>query len=74
MFVIGAAQGEVAESAWRAQLRRAGADEEQELRDTIAHISEIAQAFHSALVASVARGTETTQKKGFHTHIYPLFT
>ncbi|WP_431902605.1 TetR/AcrR family transcriptional regulator C-terminal domain-containing protein [Nonomuraea sp. bgisy101] len=45
MFVIGAAQGEAAESAWRAQLRRAGADEERQLRDTIAHISEIAQRF-----------------------------
>ncbi|MBF8191451.1 TetR/AcrR family transcriptional regulator C-terminal domain-containing protein [Nonomuraea sp. K274] len=37
IFVIGAAQGEAAESAWRAGLRRAGADEEQQLRETIAH-------------------------------------
>ncbi|MEV6334130.1 TetR/AcrR family transcriptional regulator C-terminal domain-containing protein [Nocardia vinacea] len=45
MFVIGAAQGEAAESAWRARLRRAGADEEQQLRDTLAQISEVAQQF-----------------------------
>ncbi|MDX3108016.1 TetR/AcrR family transcriptional regulator [Nonomuraea angiospora] len=45
MFVIGAAQGEAAELAWRARLRRAGADEEQRLRDTIARISEIAEQF-----------------------------
>ncbi|MET7337956.1 TetR/AcrR family transcriptional regulator [Nonomuraea sp. NPDC005650] len=45
MFVIGAAQGEAAELAWRARLRRAGADEEQQLRDTIARISEIAEQF-----------------------------
>ncbi|GLW08082.1 hypothetical protein Misp01_32120 [Microtetraspora sp. NBRC 13810] len=45
MFVIGAAQGEAAESAWRAQLRRTGADEEQRLRDTLARITEIARRF-----------------------------
>ncbi|MFG1704350.1 TetR/AcrR family transcriptional regulator [Nonomuraea sp. M3C6] len=45
MFVLGAAQGEAAELAWRARLRRAGADEEQKLRDTITHIGEIAQRF-----------------------------
>ncbi|MEV1169107.1 TetR/AcrR family transcriptional regulator C-terminal domain-containing protein [Nonomuraea sp. NPDC049784] len=45
MYVIGAAQGEVAEQAWRAQLRRAGADEEQQVRETIAHITEVAQQF-----------------------------
>lgn len=45
MFVIGAAQGEAAESAWRARLRRAGADEEQQLRDTLTRISEVAQQF-----------------------------
>lgn len=45
MFVIGAAQGEAAESAWRARLRRAGADEEQQLQETIVRISEIAQQF-----------------------------
>ncbi|MEV0384803.1 TetR/AcrR family transcriptional regulator C-terminal domain-containing protein [Nonomuraea sp. NPDC050643] len=45
MFAIGAAQGEAAESAWRAHLRRSGADEEQELREAIAHIGEIAQRF-----------------------------
>jgi AcrR family transcriptional regulator len=45
MFVIGAAQGEAAESAWRAHLRRGGADEDQYLRETIARISEVAQQF-----------------------------
>ncbi|MFI6601756.1 TetR/AcrR family transcriptional regulator C-terminal domain-containing protein [Nonomuraea sp. NPDC050536] len=45
MFAIGAAQGEAAESAWRARLRRTGADEEQQVRDTIAQITEIAQQY-----------------------------
>jgi AcrR family transcriptional regulator len=45
MFVLGAAHGEAAEQAWRARLRRAGADEEQQLRDTLARVTEIAQAF-----------------------------
>ncbi|MEV0200954.1 TetR/AcrR family transcriptional regulator C-terminal domain-containing protein [Nonomuraea sp. NPDC050691] len=45
MFVIGAAQGEAAQSAWRARLRRAGADEEQQLRDTLERVVEIAQGF-----------------------------
>lgn len=73
MFVIGAAQGEVAESAWRAQLRRAGADEEQELRDTIAHISEIAQAFPRlraratpSVEATAAQPAEATFEFGLH--------
>lgn len=45
MFAIGAAQGEAAESAWRARLRRAGVDEERQVRDTMAQITEIAQQF-----------------------------
>jgi len=45
MFVIGAAQGEAAESAWRATLRRTGADAERELRDAVAEVQHIAQQF-----------------------------
>ncbi|MFB4277438.1 MULTISPECIES: TetR/AcrR family transcriptional regulator [unclassified Nonomuraea] len=45
MFVVGAAHGEAGELAWRARLRRTGADEEQQLRDTVARIEEIAQQF-----------------------------
>ncbi|MFD0362469.1 TetR/AcrR family transcriptional regulator [Nocardia sp. GCM10030253] len=45
MFAIGAAQGEAAELAWRARLRRAGADEEQQLRETLAHMGEVARQF-----------------------------
>jgi AcrR family transcriptional regulator len=43
MFVIGAAQGEAAEHAWQASLRRAGADEETELRATIERMTAVAQ-------------------------------
>jgi AcrR family transcriptional regulator len=73
MFVIGATQGEAAESAWRARLRRAGADEEQQLRDTIAHIIEIAQRFprlRARTMPSVDPGTslpdESTFEIGLH--------
>ncbi|TMR89160.1 TetR/AcrR family transcriptional regulator C-terminal domain-containing protein [Nonomuraea basaltis] len=73
MFVIGAAQGEAAESAWRAQLRRAGADEEEQLRDTIAHISEIAQQFPRLRArampsadATTAQPAEATFEFGLH--------
>ncbi|WP_283135833.1 TetR/AcrR family transcriptional regulator [Rhizohabitans arisaemae] len=45
MFVIGAVQGEAAESAWRARLRRGGADEQQRFHETIERIGEIAQGF-----------------------------
>ncbi|MEU8246924.1 TetR/AcrR family transcriptional regulator C-terminal domain-containing protein [Nonomuraea sp. NPDC048916] len=45
MFVIGAAQGEAAQAAWLARLRRSGADAEQELREITAEIVEIAQDF-----------------------------
>ncbi|GAA3248491.1 TetR/AcrR family transcriptional regulator [Nonomuraea helvata] len=45
MFVIGAAQGEAAEAAWRARLRRSGADTDKELRDVTAEVFEIAKAF-----------------------------
>ncbi|GIH23585.1 TetR family transcriptional regulator [Acrocarpospora phusangensis] len=45
MFVIGAAQGEAAQAAWRAHLRRSGADTDKELQDVTAEILEIAQAF-----------------------------
>src|SRR5262249_19685570 len=43
--VIGAAQGEVAEAAGRARLRRAGADEERQMRDALARFGAIAQEF-----------------------------
>ncbi|TDD11917.1 TetR family transcriptional regulator [Nonomuraea deserti] len=73
MFVMGAAQGEVAESAWRAQLRRAGADEEQDLRDTIAYIAETAQRFPrlrvraaSAMDAATTRPTDAAFHFGLH--------
>ncbi|MEV6151916.1 TetR/AcrR family transcriptional regulator C-terminal domain-containing protein [Nonomuraea sp. NPDC052129] len=73
MFVIGAAQGEVAESAWRAQVRRAGADEEQQLRDIIAHISEIVQEFPRlrarttlSVDATTAQPAEATFEFGLH--------
>ncbi|WP_069164367.1 TetR/AcrR family transcriptional regulator [Nocardia altamirensis] len=59
MFVIGAAQGEAAEAAWRADLRRAGADEDQHLRDTIARIGEIAHQF-PRLRARTMPSMETT--------------
>ncbi|MEU6714459.1 TetR/AcrR family transcriptional regulator C-terminal domain-containing protein [Nonomuraea sp. NPDC046802] len=45
MYVIGAAQGEAGELAWRAKLRRAGADGEQRLRETLDQIVETAQQF-----------------------------
>ncbi|GAA3694352.1 TetR family transcriptional regulator ActII [Nonomuraea antimicrobica] len=45
MYVIGAAHGEAGELALRARLRRAGADEEERLRDTVAWIGEIAGRF-----------------------------
>ncbi|GAA1560695.1 TetR/AcrR family transcriptional regulator [Actinomadura kijaniata] len=45
MFVIGAAQGEAAQAAWRAQLRRSGADGDKELREITAEVFEIARAF-----------------------------
>ncbi|MEV0611849.1 TetR/AcrR family transcriptional regulator C-terminal domain-containing protein [Nonomuraea sp. NPDC050404] len=45
MFVIGAAQGEAAQAAWRAQLRRDGVDADKELREATAEVLEIAQAF-----------------------------
>ncbi|RJL32160.1 TetR/AcrR family transcriptional regulator [Bailinhaonella thermotolerans] len=45
MYVIGAAQGEAAQAAWRAHLRRAGADEEREARETVEYITEIARGF-----------------------------
>ncbi|MEU7900462.1 TetR/AcrR family transcriptional regulator C-terminal domain-containing protein [Nonomuraea sp. NPDC049152] len=57
MFAIGAAQGEAAESAWRAQLRRTGADAEQQLRDAIAEVGEISHQFprlRARLTASAA--------------------
>ncbi|NRQ37535.1 TetR family transcriptional regulator [Nonomuraea sp. NN258] len=59
MFVIGAAQGEAAESARRAQLRRTGADVERHLHETLAHIIEIAQQF-PRLRARVEQPGETT--------------
>lgn len=45
MFVIGAAQGEAAESAWRARLRRDGTDEQQAMRETVAYIGEVVEPF-----------------------------
>jgi AcrR family transcriptional regulator len=45
MFVIGAAQGEAAQAAWQAHLRRSGADTDKELREITTEIFEIAQAF-----------------------------
>ncbi|QWF85401.1 TetR/AcrR family transcriptional regulator C-terminal domain-containing protein [Amycolatopsis sp. CA-230715] len=45
MFVLGAAQGEAAESAWRARLRRDGADAEARVNETVERIGEIARAF-----------------------------
>jgi AcrR family transcriptional regulator len=68
MFVIGAAQGEAAESAWRARLRRSGADEQQQLRDTIAHITEIAQGFprlHTRTMPSATAATALPDEATF---------
>jgi AcrR family transcriptional regulator len=45
MLVIGAAQGEAAQAAWRAHLRRSGADADKEFRDVTAEILQIARAF-----------------------------
>ncbi|WP_433759537.1 TetR/AcrR family transcriptional regulator [Nocardia sp. CA-135398] len=45
MFVIGAAQGEAAESAWRARTRRAGADADEQLRTTLEQITAVAHQF-----------------------------
>ncbi|MBB5075952.1 TetR/AcrR family transcriptional regulator C-terminal domain-containing protein [Nonomuraea endophytica] len=45
MFVIGAAQGEAAESALRAKVRRAGADEEKRMDEAMAEMVETARRF-----------------------------
>ncbi|MFI6297775.1 TetR/AcrR family transcriptional regulator C-terminal domain-containing protein [Nonomuraea sp. NPDC050790] len=45
MFVLGAAQGEAAESALRAKVRRAGADEEKRMSRAEADMVEIARSF-----------------------------
>ncbi|MFI6388666.1 TetR/AcrR family transcriptional regulator C-terminal domain-containing protein [Nonomuraea sp. NPDC050547] len=45
MFVIGAAQGEAAESALRAKVRRAGADEEKRMDEAMTEMVETAQRF-----------------------------
>ncbi|MEV4115501.1 TetR/AcrR family transcriptional regulator [Nonomuraea sp. NPDC049695] len=59
MYVIGAAQGEAAELAWRARLRRAGADEEQQLRETLERIGEIAQRYPRLRARSMPSVEET---------------
>ena len=44
-FVLGTALGEVAEATRRTRLRREGVSEEEQLRETIARVSEIAMQF-----------------------------
>jgi AcrR family transcriptional regulator len=44
-FVLGTALGAAADVAWRVRVRRAGGDEEEQVRDMIARVTEIAMRF-----------------------------
>ncbi|MFI0424167.1 TetR/AcrR family transcriptional regulator [Spongiactinospora sp. 9N601] len=69
MFVIGAAQGQAAEAAWRARLRRNGIDADKELREATAEIFAIAQTFPRlrARIDSAAASAEDPFEFGLHT-------
>ncbi|MEV6638339.1 TetR/AcrR family transcriptional regulator [Actinoplanes sp. NPDC051470] len=61
MFVIGAALGEVAQSAWRARLRHTGMNEEEQLHKAIAYIHEVAQQFPRLRARASSRLDAITQ-------------
>ncbi|MBU3064515.1 TetR/AcrR family transcriptional regulator [Nocardia sp. NEAU-G5] len=62
MYVIGAAHGSAAEQAWRARLRRDGAEEAPRIRETLTYVTDIARQFprlRARLAASESNDVET---------------
>ncbi|MFI6504441.1 TetR/AcrR family transcriptional regulator C-terminal domain-containing protein [Nonomuraea typhae] len=75
LFVIGAAQGEAAQAAWQAQLRRSGADSDKELREVIAEVFEIAQGFprlRARIGSGATRPSGDTFEFGLHSLVAGL--
>lgn len=72
MLVIGAAAGEAGESAWRARIRKEGADEGAEMSATIARVTSVAREFPRLRSRLVDVGGREAERPGGDTFAFGL--